>query len=136
MAEHDVATLWRRIIQGEGKSWVVFEHGTVVVLPAAEPGADLGESAVAVLREYGPVAPGSPAGDFTVIPLDPGPGWVVTSHHPDLLTYVGPDEVTDTAAAAVGLYGRGKREQDAAECTIVHAEDNRLPAQPSAEEVQ
>lgn len=55
------------------------------------------------------------------------PGWVVTSHHPDILTYVGPDEFEEAepAEVMVGLIGRGKREQDAAELSIVHVEDKR-----------
>jgi len=63
--------------------------------------------------------------DFGVITLDPGPGWVVYGHHNDVLTYVGPDEVTDDSDLAVGLYGRGKRDRDGHELTAVHVEDKR-----------
>jgi hypothetical protein len=125
MLEHELAGVWRRIIRGEGKSWVVFKHGTCVVLPAPGPADDLARQAVDVLREYGPVHAGSPAGDFGVITLEPGPGWVVYGHHNDVLTYVGPDEVADSTDLAVGLYGRGKRNRDGHELTIVHVEDKR-----------
>lgn len=125
MSEHALAGTWRRIIVGDSKSWVVFAHGTCVVLPQPELDVDLAASAVEILREYGPVHVGSPAGDFGTITLDPGPGWVVYGHHNDVLTYVGPGEVADDSDLAVGLYGRGKRDQDGHELQVVHVEDRR-----------
>ena len=128
MAETDplVAT-WRQIIVGDEKSWVLFKHGTCVVL--GEPGGDdLAGQAEAVLREFGPVRPGSPAADIGTIPLESAPGWVVTGHHPDVLTYVSPGEVSqtdDNLNLAVGLTGRAKRDQDARDLTITHVEDKR-----------
>lgn len=116
---------WRRAIVGAGKSWVVFAQGTCVVLANPEPAADLTAAATALLREYGPVHVGSPAGDFDVVTLDPGPGWAVTCHHPDILTYVAPDEVPDGEDLVVGLHGRGKRDQDARELSVLHVEDAR-----------
>lgn len=44
---------WRAIIVGAGKSWVLFEYGTCVIL--MEPAEDLAEQATALLREWGPV---------------------------------------------------------------------------------
>lgn len=121
-----LADRWRQIIIGENKSWVVFAHGTCVIL--MEPVADLEAAAVEILREYGPVHAGTPAGDFGTITLDPGPGWVVYGHHNDVLTYVGPDEIDGDGAdgdLAIGLYGRSKRDQDGRELQVVHVEDNR-----------
>lgn len=115
---------WRSIIRGEGKSWVLFANGTCVI--PMEPEADLAAQAVGIMREWGPVHAGSPAGDFSVVDLDGHPGWVVTCHHPDVLTYVGPEEVgEDPAEVAVGLLGRSKRDQDAEELRVVHVEDPR-----------
>lgn len=125
MSEQDLVGTWRRTIRGESKSWVVFAHGTCVVLPDPGPDVDLAAQAIDILREYGPVHAGSPAGDFGTITLDPGPGWVVYGHHNDVLTYVGPDEISDTSDLAVGLYGRGKRDQDGRELEVVHVEDKR-----------
>jgi len=123
--EPDLAETWRRIIVGPQKSWVAFSNGTCVVLPDPDRTVDLESLAVDILREYGPVHPGSPAGDFGTITLDPGPGWVVYGHHNDVLTYVGPDEVTDSSSLSVGLYGRSKRDRDGRELQIVHVEDRR-----------
>ncbi|MFG1799410.1 hypothetical protein ACGFI4_04440 [Micromonospora carbonacea] len=125
MTEHDLAATWRRIIRGDSKSWVAFAHGTCVVLPDPGPTADLAAQAVDILREFGPVYAGSPAGDFSTVILDPGPGWVVYGHHPDVLTYVGADEVSDSGGVVVGLYGRRKRDADGHELYVVHVEDKR-----------
>jgi hypothetical protein len=118
---------WRRIIVGDEKSWVLFEHGTCVVL--MKPEQDLAKQAIDLMKEYGPVIVGTPAGDFNVIALKDHPGWVVTSHHPDILTYVAPDEVNKAGLGSddmmVGLIGRSKRAQDAEELDIVHIEDRR-----------
>ncbi|WP_327038568.1 hypothetical protein [Micromonospora maris] len=125
MSEHDLAGTWRRIIEGDGKSWVVFAHGTCVVLPEPEPGVDLAAQAVDILRECGPVHAGTPAADFGTVTLDPDPGWVVYGRHDDVLTYVGPDEISDSSDLAIGLYGRRKRDRDGHELDVVHVEDKR-----------
>ena len=85
---------WRSIILGGEKSWVLFRNGTCVIL--TKPEADLAAQAIALMKQWGPVYPGSPAGDFSVINLSNDPGSVVTCHHDDILTYVSPEEVTMT----------------------------------------
>jgi hypothetical protein len=115
---------WRDTINGPDKSWVLFEHGTCVIL--MEPEVDLATQATALLREWGPVHAGSSFGDFGTITLDNGRGWVVTCHHNDILTFVGPDEVgPDAGDVVIGLLGRSKRGQDAEECRVLHVEDRR-----------
>ena len=112
---------WRSIIVGEGKSWVLFEHGTCVIFVNAA--GDVERQAVELLREWGPVRVGTDAGDFNVVELVEHPGWVVTCHHPDILTYVDPEEVGEGAAEImIGLIGRSKRDQDAHELKVVHVE--------------
>jgi hypothetical protein len=126
MADELVET-WRKIIVGDNKSWVLFKHGTVVIL--MQPEQDLAHQAKTLLAEWGPVRAGTPAGDFNVIKLHDDPGWVVTCHHPDILTYQ-PDEfgVKTPSDLAVGLLGRQRRDQDAKELEIIHIEDKRQPA--------
>jgi hypothetical protein len=115
--------IWRQIILGSGKSWVAFAHGTCVIL--MEPKEDLATQAVDLLREWGPVHVGTPAGDFNTITLPHQRGWVVTCHHSDILTYVGPDEVEgEPNALIVGLIGRSKRDQDAQQLQVIHVEDH------------
>ncbi|WP_157436276.1 hypothetical protein [Actinospica robiniae] len=53
---------WRSIIIGDQKSWVLFANGTCVIL--MQPEGDLADQATELVREYGPVAAGGPAGDF------------------------------------------------------------------------
>ena len=117
--------IWRSIIVGDKKSWVLFKHGTCIIL--VDPEMDLRAQALALMQEWGPVHAGSSAGDFGVVSLRDAPGWVVTSHHNDILTYVGPDEFEGGAAndVTVGLIGRDKRDRDAREHEIIHAEDKR-----------
>ncbi|MFG2002219.1 hypothetical protein ACGFNU_24005 [Spirillospora sp. NPDC048911] len=119
----EMVDVWRRVIVGDEKSWVLFENDTCVIL--MEPEEDLAAQATEILREYGPVHPGSAAGDFGTIDLEAAPGWVVYGHHNDVLTYVAPDEVTAPEELAVGLVGRSKRDQDGHELTVVHVEDKR-----------
>lgn len=120
----DGAALWRKIIRGDQKSWVTFAHGTCVIV--MKPEGDLATQATAIMAEYGPVHVGTPAGDFNVIHLSTVPGWLVTGHHPDMLTYVSPDELGANASdLAIGMLGRSKRGQDGAAPAVTHVEDKR-----------
>lgn len=114
--------VWRRIIVGDDKSWVLFENGTCVIL--TQPTADLSAQAIQLIQEFGPVHVGTPAGDFNTLRLENGPGFVVTCHHPDILTYVAEDEVGDEPEdLVIGLTGRAKRAQDAESLVVIHVED-------------
>ncbi|MGH2537451.1 MAG: hypothetical protein ACRDHL_08670, partial [Candidatus Promineifilaceae bacterium] len=74
----------------------------------------------------GPVVPGTHFGDFNVFALEDGRGWLVTSHHQDIRTFIGPDEVTPGADdMIIGLIGRAKRSQDAADLRLLDVEDPR-----------
>ncbi len=117
--------VWRRIIVGSGKSWVLFQHGTCVIL--MQPEHDLAAQAIEIMKEWGPVHAGSSAGDFSTIALEDYPGWVVTGHHPDMLNYVSPEELATEAPSdlVVGLLGRSKRDQDGEDPQVVHVEDRR-----------
>nr|WP_037801182.1 hypothetical protein [Streptomyces sp. LaPpAH-108] len=120
---------WKRLLSDPRTSWVLFEHGTCVVLPAPEE--DLAAQATAVLGEFGPVHAGGPAGDFRVVEVENVEGWVVTSHHPDVLTYVAPDEPGGQDHLSVGLCGRAQRDRDGTELHVVHVEDKRGPVDPA-----
>jgi len=132
MDTDEFVSTWRKVLSprnlnSNDSSWVLFDHGTCVVLPQPDPGRDLGEQAVSLLAEYGPVYIGSPAGDFGVIAFEDVPGWCVTCHHDDVLTYVEPADVTRGAGdLEVGLCGRSKRHMDGTELTVTHIEDRRF----------
>jgi len=122
--ENESIQIWRKIIIEE-KSWVLFEHGTCVILE--ESVVSLESRAIKLMQHYGPVYPASPAGDFTTIKLIDDPGWVVAGHHPDILTYVSLAELETGKASdlLIGLLGRSKRSQDAKDLHIIHVEDHR-----------
>ena len=112
--------IWRRSIESPNKVWAIFEHGTCVVFADSHAEA-VEKAAVTLLREWGPVHPGSPAGDFSVIELDRQPGWVVTCHHPDILTYVDAREFDGAPSELeIGLLGRSRRAQDAAQLNVLY----------------
>ncbi len=116
--------VWRQIIIGSQKSWVLFSHGTCVIL--THPEQDIAAQATAIMKQWGPVHAGSSAGDFDTITLSQYPGWVVTGHHQDMLNYVSPDELRKTPTdVMVGLLGRSKRNQDGEDPQVVHVEDKR-----------
>ncbi len=121
---NDLVNIWRQIIIGDDKSWVLFDSGTCVIL--MEPGDDLAAQAITLMKEWGPVHAGCSAGDFSTITLDNETGWLVTSHHNEILTYVSPEEVGDDPSdLSVGLLGRSKRGKDADSSTVIHVEDKR-----------
>ncbi|SNX64635.1 hypothetical protein SAMN06272735_6463 [Streptomyces sp. TLI_55] len=120
--EH-LVEVWQRILAPSGVSWVLFENGTCVMLK--EPDGELAGQAVEILRQYGPVRAGGPAGDFGTRALKDGTGWLVTGHHPDVVTYVGSEEPADPSNLAVGLHGRSKRHRDGTDLQVVHVEDTR-----------
>lgn len=120
---------WRAVTE-EHESWVMFEHGTCLIL--REPREDLQAQAREIMTKWGPVVPGTPAGDFTVHKLKNYPGWLVFYHHPDMANYVGPDELEEEEAndpigleLVIGCIGRNKRHEDAISLNIVHVEDKR-----------
>jgi hypothetical protein len=129
MSTDELVQAWRKMAAGEGKSWVLFEHGTCVIL--TQPEADLAAQALALLREWGPVQAGTDSGDFNVIYPASQPGWVVTCHHPDILNYVSPDEFngSEPQEFMIGLLGRSMRDQDGRELQVVHVEDKRQTGQ-------
>ena len=99
--------------------WVLFAHGTYVVFD--DPVPDRRAAARQLLQEFGPVEPGGPGGDFNVMTLNRTEGWVVGGHGYGMYTYVHPAELSspEPTDVEVGLYGRGKRGQDAQEQRII-----------------
>ena len=124
-SEEKFVEAWKHLVVGDEKSWVLFKHGTCVIL--TDPERELDKHAIRLIQQYGPVHPGGPAGDFGTMSVTDYQGWAVTGQHQDILTYVSPDEVPkdhDTDFE-VGFYGRIKRDKDAKELAIIHIEDRR-----------
>ncbi len=125
MNKVDYQSLWKNIIIGEEKSWVVFENNTSVIL--MEPEEDLAQQAIELLKEYGPYTVGTASADMNVIQLKNYPGWIVIGHHPDILNYISTDDFEPDSenTAGIGIMGRHNRATDAEELKIVHIEDKR-----------
>ena len=128
MDEFSRVEVLRRVIKNPELSWVLFQHGTCVLVP--EPAADLAMQATETLKEDGPVHAGSALGDFATLVLAKNMGWGVTSHREEIFTLVGPGELSGAAAnsLSIGLLGRSKRSQDASELTVIHVEGRRSGA--------
>jgi hypothetical protein len=115
---NEIVDVWKRLITGAFRTWVVFEHGTCVVV--RQPQGDIAEQAQGLLAEWGPVRVGSPGGDFNIRSSPDLDGWIVTFDHPDILTYVGPLEVeAGTSNVVIGLLGRRKRAEDARDLKVL-----------------
>jgi ribA/ribD-fused uncharacterized protein len=123
-AEQRRVELWRAVISGPEKSWVLFAAGTCVILADPTVAGDLAVLARAVLAEHGPVHVATPSADFSVIALEAGRGWVVGGDHPDILVHVAAGEAGGELAA--GLLGRRRRADDAAGLEVIHVEDRRV----------
>jgi hypothetical protein len=124
----DLVEKWRRLIPGKEASWVLFEHGTCVMIKETE--MDLEGQAKEILAKWGPIVPGTELGDFNVIKLEEDPGWVVTYTHPTIFNYVGPDEIEGDESldkiqqdVTIGCTGRARRQEDAKALKIIHVEN-------------
>jgi len=122
--------VWRILVDDDQKSWVMFEHGTCIVLN--DPQEDLEVQALDILKEWGPVVVGTPLGDFNVENLDELSGWLVVYPNPDIANYVDPDILKDNdledqngMPMGIGLFGRHLRKEDFNSQKIIHIEDNR-----------
>ncbi len=121
--------IWREILVKEKNSWVIFEHGTCLILLETEE--DLEAQAIEILKVWGPIVPGTSAGDFMVDTIEDVPGWLITYPQPDTANYVSPEEFGDESEDQVrndmiiGLIGRNKRNEDAQSLKIVHVEDKK-----------
>jgi hypothetical protein len=103
--------------------WVLFSNGTYIIIEDKTI-ADDSAFAKKIMREYGPVHAGTPAGDFSVTHLSRTDGWVVSGNYYGMYTYVSPSElkkagVQNPSDVDVGLFGRRKRENDGKECRVI-----------------
>lgn len=122
----DVIGVFRDILSKEG-SWVLFRHGTCILVPRSE--GDLQGWALNFLGEHGKVYVGSESADFGAFQLKNYPAWIVTYHYPEMMNYVSLLEALP-GVLPMGMAGRRKRELDAAELQIIHVEDKKADAPP------
>ncbi|MDW9378918.1 hypothetical protein [Chryseobacterium sp. JV558] len=104
------------------QDWVLFENGTYIIFDDISTVEDVKEEAIKLMKEFGPVHAGGPAGDFNVIHLNLTEGWLVSGHGYGMYTYVHPSELDSESPndLEIGLYGRSKRDSDGQNPEIIH----------------
>lgn len=116
--------IWKTNIRDKPKDWVLFKHGTCVIIQ--EPITNLELQAKELLKRWGAVIPGTNLGDFIVKQADDSIGWLVTYTHPDIANYVHlselPEDFHKSDTVTIGLIGREKRQNDAKSLVIIHKE--------------
>ncbi|MBI4035921.1 hypothetical protein HY383_03145 [Candidatus Daviesbacteria bacterium] len=108
--------IYKKVIEPKLKDWVVFEHGTCVILYHTPK--DLQAEAKEVLQKYGQVQPGSSSADFTITKVDNG--WIVTGDQPGILNYVSEDEGKGMENYELGLLGRNQKQLDSKELKVTY----------------
>ena len=112
----------RLVLDPEFQDWVLFENGTYLIFFNADTIPDLKETAIAIMKESGPVYPGGPSGDFGVMHFEQAEDWVVSYEHRGMYTYVHPREIgnPDPNDFEIGVYGRRKRDKDGKNPVVLH----------------
>ncbi len=120
MTDKEVITHVKAAINPKFKSWVLFSNGTYIILDDTVTGKK--ETALALMKEYGPVYAGGAACDFGVQSLSNTKGWAVSGQYEAMYTYVHPSELDqqEPSDVEVGLWGRAKRDKDGKELKIIH----------------
>jgi hypothetical protein len=120
MTEKDLIENVKKAINPTFTNWVLFSNGTYIIL-ADSIETDKKNKAIEIMKEYGPVFAGSPAGDITVTTLNLAPGWSVGGHYYGMYTYVDQKEMKPNPTdLEVGLYGRQKRDKDGKELNLIY----------------
>ena len=112
----ELISFYKKVIEPKLKDWVVFEHGTCVIIYHTPK--DLEIDAKEVLQKYGQVYPGTSTADYTVIKVDNS--WIVAGDQPGILNYVSENEGKGMEDFEIGLLGRNKKEQDSKELQIAY----------------
>ncbi len=108
--------IYKKVIEPKLKDWVIFEHGTCVIIYHTPK--NLETEAKEVLQKYGQIHPGSESADFTVMKVDSG--WIVAGSQPGILNYVPEDEGAGKEDYEIGLLGRNQKDLDSKELKVVH----------------
>lgn len=121
MSSDEAIRFWRDFIGDPFAPWVLFRHGTCVILD--EPAWEPADRATELLLQHGPVIVGTDSADFNVIDAGDGRGRIVTCRHQAILTYVAPDDAPPGAdEMVIGLIGRARRHADATQPVVHHIE--------------
>jgi hypothetical protein len=130
LAQEDIIKHVKKAINPKFKDWVLFSNGTYIIFEDSATG-NKKEKAIELMKEYGPLEVGSPAGDFSVTTLHFTDGWVVSGHCYGMYTYVHPSEfesqeIKKPNDVDIGIFGRNKRDKDGREHNIIFVSDNNV----------
>lgn len=121
MEDKDLIENVKKAVNPKFQDWVLFQNGTYIIFDNPMD-TQIEEKGLALMKEFGPVFAGSPAGDFEVISLTETEGWVVSGHCYGMYTYVNPDELLpEPTELLIGIYGRGKRDIDGKNPKIIYS---------------
>ncbi|AFM02747.1 hypothetical protein Fleli_0258 [Bernardetia litoralis DSM 6794] len=109
------------------KDWVLFENGTYIIFDDINQIDNIENEAIKLMKEFGPVHAGGPAGDFNVISLNKTKGWVVSGHGYGMYTYVNPSELETNSPddLTIGVFGRSKRNNDGQNPNIIYVNSSK-----------
>ncbi|MDF2552434.1 MAG: hypothetical protein K0R77_1709 [Chryseobacterium sp.] len=114
MSEKELIENVKLSISPKFQDWVLFKNGTYIIFDDITQVKNINDEAIAMMKEFGPVFAGGPAGDFNTIRLLKTEGWIVAGHGYGMYTYVSPTEIENKSPndLEVGLFGRSKRDLD------------------------
>ncbi len=109
------------------QDWVLFKNGTYIIFDDVTKVKDINNEAIAMMKEFGPVFSGGPAGDFSTTHLIKTEGWIVSGHGYGMYTYVSPSEmeIKSSDDLEVGLVGRSKRNLDGKNPEIIYVNKHK-----------
>jgi hypothetical protein len=124
LTETEIIDHVKKAINPKFKDWVLFSNGTYIILEDTTI-KDKAEKAVEIMKEYGPVHAGSPAGDISITKLTYTDGWVVGGHFYGMYTYVHPKQleqrgIKNPSDLDVGLVGRQYRDRDGKQLKTIY----------------
>ena len=126
MEDNELVEYVRLAINPAFSNWVLFKNGTYIIFDDVDGSTDVAAAALKLMKEFGSVVVGGPAGDFEVFHLDETEGWVVGGHGYGMYTYVHPAELAsvDPNDVEIGLLGRSKRDIDGTDLKILYVNSN------------
>ena len=122
-----IKEIWRDTLKPDQPTWVLFSHGTCILVPIAE---DAERIAIEILKQYGPLAVGTTLADFRVRKLSASSTYLVGYAHPSIFNIVHGQEAMFCEAlekhniALIGNIGRSNRVFDAKVLKAVYVETN------------
>ena len=122
MRDNELIENVKLAINPKFQDWVLFKNGTYIIFDDISKVKNTNDEASAIMKEFGPVFAGGPAGDFNTIHLTKTEGWIVAGHGYGMYTFVSPDELENKSPddLEVGLFGRSKRDRDGKNPEVIY----------------